>query len=110
MFKEDKFLDDFNQIDFTYLENCDLDLSNKFDRFLKDLNTLTNTHAPVKRRSRKEMKLKDKPWINNRILKMMRIRDKILLKLKKQQTPDDLRLYKKFRNYVSNELKGSKAR
>ena len=37
-FKEDKFLDDFNQIDFTYLENNDLDVNNKFDRFLKDLN------------------------------------------------------------------------
>ena len=35
---------------------------------------------------------------------MMRIRDKILLKVKKQQTPDDLKLYNKFRNHVSNEL------
>ena len=59
---------------------------------------------------RKEMKLKDKPWINNRIQKMMRIRDKILQKLKKQQTPENLKLYKKFRNRVSNELKESKAR
>ena len=109
-FKEDKFLDDFNQIDFTYLENSDLDVNNKFDRFLKDLNTLTNKHAPIKRRSRKEMKLKYKPWINNRIQKMMRIRDKILQKMKKQQTPDNLNLYKKFRNRVSNELKESKER
>ena len=78
-FKEDKFLDDFNQIGFTYSENNDLDVNNKFDTFLKDLNTLTNQHAPIKRRSRKEMKLKDKPWINNRIReKMMRIRDRIL--------------------------------
>ena len=80
-FKEDKFLDDFNQIDFTYLENSDLVVNNKFDRFLKDLNTLTDKHAPIKRRSRKELKLKEKPWINNRILKIMRVRDKILLKL-----------------------------
>ena len=109
-FKEDKFLDDFNQIDFTYLENCDLDVNNIFDRFLQDLNTLTNKHAPIKRRSREEMKLKDKPWINNRIQKMMRIRDKILQKMKKQQTPDNLKLYKKFRNRLSNELKESKER
>ena len=109
-FKEDKFLEDFNQIDFTYLENSELDVNNKFDRFLKDLNTLTKQHAPIKRRSRKEMKLKDKPWINNRIQKMMRIRDKILQKLKKQQTPENLKLHKKFRNRVSNELKESKAR
>ena len=56
------------QVDFTYLENSDFDVNNKFDRFLKDLNTLTNKHALIKRRSRKEMKLKDKPWINKRIL------------------------------------------
>ena len=47
------------------------------------------------------MKLKEKQWINNRILKMIRIRDRILHKLKKQQTPDNLKLYKKFRNRVS---------
>ena len=28
--------------------------------------------------------------------------------MKKQQTPDSLKLYKKFRNHVSNELKESK--
>ena len=90
--------------------NWPLDVNIKFDRYLKDLNTLTNKHAPIKRQSRKEMKLKDKPWINNRILKMIRIRDRILQKLKKQQTPDNLKLYKKFRNRVSNEIKESEAR
>ena len=81
-FKEDKFLDDFNQIDFTYLENSDLDVNNRFGRFLKDLNTLTNKHAPIKRWIRKEMKLNDKPWLDNRIQKMMRIRDKFFRKRK----------------------------
>ena len=77
-FVDDAFLEDFNQIDFNYLENSDLDINSKFDRFLKDLNTLTNKHAPIKRLSRKEKRLKDKPWLNKRILKMMRIRDRIL--------------------------------
>ena len=56
------------------------------------------------------MKLKDKPWINSKIQKMMRIRNRVLQKWKKQQTDDNLKLYKKFRNRVSNELKESKAR
>ncbi len=56
------------------------------------------------------MKLKDKPWINSRILKMIKIRDKILHKLKEQRTPEHLLLYKQFRNRVPNELKESKAR
>ena len=109
-FKEDKFLEDFNQIEFTYLESSELDVNIKFDRCLKDLNTLIKQHAPVRMCSRKEMKLKDKPWINNRIQRLMRIRDTILQKLKKQQTPENLKLYKKFRNRESNELKESKAR
>ena len=43
--------------------------------------------------------------MNNKIQKMMRIRDRILLKLKKKTTNDNLTLYKKFRNRVSNEIK-----
>ena len=109
-FNENEFHDEFNQVDFAYLENNDRDVNKKFDRFLKDLTSLTNKHAPIKKRSRKEMKLQDKPWINSKIQKMMRIRDRILQKLKKQQTDDNLKLYRKFRNRVSNELKGSKAR
>ena len=102
-FTKDAFLEDLYQIDVSYLENSDLDL-------LQDLNSLENKHAPSRKRSRKEMKLKDKPWINNRILKMMGIRDRILQKLKKRQAPDNLQLYKKFRNRVSKEPKESKAR
>ena len=59
-FVEDEFFEDFKQIDFTYLENSNMDVNAKFDRFLKDLNTLTNKHAPIKKQSRKEIKLKDK--------------------------------------------------
>ena len=109
-FNEEKFLDDFNNIDFAYLDNSDLDVNNNFEKFLSDLNTLTNKHAPLRWQNRKEVKLKNKPWINNRILKMMRIRVRILQRLKKHQTSDNLKLYKKFRNRVSNELKDSKAR
>ena len=50
----------------------------------------------VKKRSRKELKLNEKPWINSKIQNMMRIRDKILLKLKKKPTDDNRTLYKKF--------------
>ena len=109
-FKENEFREDFNKIDFDYLENSGMDVDNKFGRVLKDLTSLTNKHVPIKKRSRKEMKLKDKPWINSKILKMMRIHDRILQKLRKKQTDDNINLYKKFRNRVSNELKESKGR
>ncbi len=107
-FKDDKFLEEFNQTNFTYFENSNMDVNQRFDRFLKDLSTLTNKHAPIKRRSRREIKLKDKPWINDKIQKMMRIRDRILLKLRKKRNNNNLTLYKKFRNRVCNEIKKSK--
>ena len=81
-FVEQKYLDDFNQINFSYLEDNNINVNNKFDKFLKDISNLTNLHAPIKKRSIKEIKLKDKPWINKRILKMMRIRNKFLLNQK----------------------------
>ncbi len=38
----------------------------------------------------------------------MKIRDKLLLRLKKNPTDDNRKWYKKFRNRVSNEIKESK--
>jgi len=87
-----------------------MDMNIKFENVLKYLTTLTNKHAPIKKQSRREMKLKGKPWINNRILKMMSTQGRILLKLRKQHTPDNLKLYNKYRNCMPNELKECKAR
>ena len=107
--KEDKFIEDFHNIDFTYLENENIDSNNKFDKLLTDLNCLSNKHAPIRRRTKKEMKLLHKPWINSRIQKMMKIRDKALHKMKLNKTESNITLFKKFRNRISNELKQSKA-
>ena len=51
---------------------------------------------------------RDKPWINNKIKKMMHIRDKVLNKLKKNSDDATKALYKKFRNRVAVLLKESK--
>ena len=107
--KEDKFIEDFHNIDFTYLENENIDSNNKFDKLLTDLNCLSNKHAPIRRRTKKEMKLLHKPWINSRIQKMMKIRDKALHKMKLNKTESNITLFKKFRNRISNELKQNKA-
>ncbi len=108
-FNEDKFIDDFRKIDFSYLEDADRDTNATFHKFLVDLNSLTNKHAPVKRRTKREMKLLHKPWINSRIKKMMEIRDKALQKLKTNKSENNISLYKKFRNRIANELKEKKA-
>ena len=53
-------------------------------------------------------KLRARTWINGRILKMMRLRDKIFRSLRKDNADDKKSLYKKLRNRVTLEWKNSK--
>ena len=103
-FDEVKFLEDYKKLDNAYLEN-DADVNKNYNKFLEDVTSLTTKHAPIKKRSRKDLKLTSKPWINGRIKKMMKIRDHILKKPKKDNSAKNHHLYKKFRNRVASELK-----
>ena len=58
-------------------------------------------NAPLKKVSKKQLKLKLKPWINKEVLKIMRKRHKIHSQLKCNPTDKNIfELYKKFRNKV----------
>ena len=54
------------------------------------------------------MKLRDKPWINVQILKMMKIRDKLFKQFKVSNSSTAFKVYKQFRNRVVNEIRQSK--
>ena len=45
-YNDQKFLEEFDQLDFTYLEDSDNDVINKFERFLNDLTRLM-TMSPL---------------------------------------------------------------
>ena len=70
-FNQENFLSDFNNIGFAYLNESNLNVNDKFDRFLADLNDLVRKHAPLKKLTKKYIKLRNKPWINSRIQKLM---------------------------------------
>ena len=74
--------------------SLNFDVNAKFNRFLSILDELVKRHAP---------------WINGKIQKMMRIRDRILRKLKKNSNQSLIDLYKQLRNRVSVSLNESKA-
>ena len=59
--------------------------------------------------TRKEVKLHAKPWINQKIIMLIKYRDKLKKKMKRKPTVDNEHLYKKFRNRVANELKASRS-
>ena len=81
----------------------------KFNRLLSSLDELVITHAPLKKLTKKDIKFRNKPWITGKIKKMMGIRDRLLRKLKKNNSQALFYLYKKFRNRVSVSLNESKA-
>ena len=71
-YNEGNFVSDFNEIEFSYL-NGSSDISNNYDQFLKDITLLVEKHVPTKQCSKKESKLKGKPWIKYGVQKMINI-------------------------------------
>ena len=107
-FDADKFLADYAEMDTSFLTDQSIGLNGKFDNFLLSIHCLIDKHCPQKKLNKKRLKLRNKPWINSRIQKMMRIRDRLFQQFKAKSSAADLRVFKLFRNRVVNELKESK--
>ena len=86
-----------------------IDSSILFSDFYHKLKGCTDRHAPIRKLSAKEVKLKSKPWINSDLAKMIRIKNKVFERKKRQPNNNDIKsLYNKFRNRVNKELKKAK--
>ena len=107
-FDEAKFLAEYANHEKSFLSNEGTSLDIKFEKFLLNLQCLIENHCPKKKLNKKALKLRNKPWINLRIQKMMKMRDKLLHQFKITKLPADLVAYKQFRNRVVNELREAK--
>ena len=106
-FNEDDFVDDYSSLGLSMLHDDDASIDNKFNTFCENLSSLVDKHVPVRKMTRKEVKLHAKPWINQKIIKLIKYRDKLKRKMERKPTVDNKHLYKKFRNQVATELKAS---
>ena len=79
-FDEQRFIDGFKKQDISFLENTNLQssMNSKFDLFYEKVSTCVDFHAPVKKLNKKDLKLLEKPWINPKIQRLMKYRDKWL--------------------------------
>ena len=68
-FNQGKCLADSNNLNFEYLNDDQSDVNGKFNRFLDDLNKIIRKHAPFKNLFKRDLKLRNKPWINSSIQK-----------------------------------------
>ena len=104
-FDQAKFLNEYVDLDFSFLETNDNNLNHRFDTFLASVCQLVNKHCPKKKINKNTLKLRNKPWITPRIQKMIRKQEKLLQQLKVTNSPEIYSLFKKFRNHVAVELK-----
>ncbi len=77
--------------------------------FLWRLDGCVTRHAPLKKLNRKEVKRRLNPWMTNEVMKLIKIRDRLFERKKRE--PDNSTVtdaYKRVRNKVSREIKKSK--
>ena len=107
-FDEQRFVHGFSSLSMNFLHDSNRSLNSKFDVFHQNVSLYVDNHVPLKKMNKKEIKFNSKPWINPRIQKLIKYRDKLLCRLKKKFSHQNEYLYKKFGNRVVNELRTSK--
>ena len=107
-FSEQAFVNSFNKLSWDDINDVNLNINNKFDKFYEKVHHTVIEHVPLKKVNKKQLKLRLKPWVNSHIQKLIKHREKLLRKLRKSHSAATDELYKKFRNRVVAENRKSK--
>ena len=111
-FNNNEFKNEINQIDWkTLFGSRDINLC--FEKFLHIRICVFDDHAPpIKKISKKEKSLFDKPWIDNYLRHLMRVRDACFIKYcRAKKATEKLKIhaeYKVLRNEVKMKTKQAK--
>ena len=85
------------------------DTNSRFDDFLWRLEGCVDRHAPIKKLTKKEMNKKEKPWITEELLKLIRTKEKYFHAHKSNPSDENFKiLHTRFRNRVTRELRNAK--
>ena len=105
-FSSESFRDDVSIQNWIYIHN---NVNDSFKDFCTKLEGSVSRHAPLKKLTPKEITSRNKPWLSVVILKMIKIRNKVFAKKKRQPNNDNhKRLYNLLRNRVNREIKKAK--
>ena len=103
---EQDFLDDLSIQNWNTNQD---NVSDSYNDFIWCLKGCSDRHAPLKKMSKKEIKLKNKPWVTPYIVTKIKHSNAIFARLKKH--PNDAHLkasYNRFRNSVNKNTRHSK--
>ena len=111
-FRDSEFLEEIMKIDWNIFLESDPNVNNQMDTFLNKITDIINVMAPIRRLTRREVSLQDKPWITRGILKSMHRRDQLYKRYLVEKN-DSLKIeihrnYKKYRNLIVLLLRKSK--
>ena len=107
-FDEQGLINDIQSIDWNFLFSCNSDPSCMFDTFYSKLSEFIDIHIPLKQLSKKESKLKTKPWITSAIRTSIKIKDKLYKKFLKTKSSYYQTKFKVYRNKLNHLIKISK--
>ena len=107
-FQLERFTDDLSQnfSDFS-VENSD-QVDSSFNKYISIFAAVVAKHAPLKRASRKEKRLKQKPWLSTLLLKSVKRKNKMYANLQRKYTEDNFKAYKAYRNALNRALESAK--
>ena len=98
---EDKLITEIRNVNWDNLLDIRRnDLIHSFDKFMTTINNIIDKHAPLRKANKKELKLRQKPWITLSIIRSIKERDKTFRKIKNTTSPiTKANLQKKHRTY-----------
>ena len=72
------------------------------DEFIDIFNRTLHKHAPLRKLTKRERKLKEKPWITKCILTSIKNKNKLYKDSLKIKTDESIRIYKKYKNELTH--------
>ena len=112
-FKYEEFLEEMCNVDWNESLNENDSVDANFSSFYNKIDSLLNVMAPLKKQTKREQRLENRPWITKGILVSMKKRDELLKKLTKvNDNPlgkiNISKEHKKYRNLIVTLLRRSK--
>jgi len=84
------------------MQYSEWNVNEKFDFYLRSMKSFADTHMPVRKYTRREYKLKLKPWITQGIISSIKHRDYLFRVDKRSNLLTGFETYKQFRNRLTH--------
>ena len=112
IFNKNEFKDELNRCSWEDVTSPNVNTDASVTNFYRKVEKLLNEMAPVKKLTRKEIGLQERPWINNILLIDMLERDKLYKDFLEEKNPilrhEKHKYYKQKRNLVTSQLRKAK--